>query len=172
MSSLLIWLWSTKKSYIVPLKEVWLCSSFVKTLLCYLNKRYAFQIESKLYRCLNFKEPLVRNRCDIWSLSDWNGTRKFENFGFIYIKVNLITIITTVNTKVFFAAPVPLIIQSVDPSSYSKSYFFEYQYEMESCYWHQNYSSFSKVITKTPHNFSIKCFFLIFVGKLTFHCIF
>ena len=36
---------------------------------------YAFQSESTLYSCLNLKELLARNRGEIWSLSDCNGTR-------------------------------------------------------------------------------------------------
>ena len=35
----------------------------------------AFQSESTLYSCLNVKKPLARNRRDIGSLSDYNGTR-------------------------------------------------------------------------------------------------
>ena len=34
---------------------------------------YAFQSESTLYSCLNFKELLAQNRCNIRSLSDSNG---------------------------------------------------------------------------------------------------
>ena len=34
---------------------------------------YAFQSESKLYSCLNVKKSLAQNRCNIWSLSDYNG---------------------------------------------------------------------------------------------------
>ena len=34
---------------------------------------YAFQSYSALYSCLNVKDLLARNRCDIWSLSDSNG---------------------------------------------------------------------------------------------------
>ena len=36
---------------------------------------FAFQSESTLYSCLNVKEHLAQNRCDIRSLSDCNGTR-------------------------------------------------------------------------------------------------
>ena len=43
--------------------------------LCYYYVTYAFQSESTLYICLNDKELLARNRCNIWSLSDYNGTR-------------------------------------------------------------------------------------------------
>ena len=34
-----------------------------------------FKSESTLYSCLNVKELLVRNRLEIWSLSNGNGTR-------------------------------------------------------------------------------------------------
>ena len=34
-----------------------------------------FQSESSLNSCLNIKELLARNRCDIWRLRDNNGTR-------------------------------------------------------------------------------------------------
>ena len=36
---------------------------------------YAFQSESTLYSSLNIKEPLTRNRREIWTLCDWNGAR-------------------------------------------------------------------------------------------------
>ena len=32
-----------------------------------------------LYSCLNFKELLARNRCEIWSLNDRNGTRNHNH---------------------------------------------------------------------------------------------
>ena len=38
----------------------------------YYNITYAFQSESKLYRCLNVKKLLAQNRRDIWRLSDTN----------------------------------------------------------------------------------------------------
>ena len=41
--------------------------------VCYVT--YAFQSESILYSCLNAKELPARNRREIWSLSDCNGTR-------------------------------------------------------------------------------------------------
>ena len=41
--------------------------------VCYYHVTYAFQSESTLYICLNVKF-LAQNRCDIWSLSDWNST--------------------------------------------------------------------------------------------------
>ena len=40
--------------------------------VCYYHATYAFQSESTLYSCLNVKELLVWNRCDIWRLSDSN----------------------------------------------------------------------------------------------------
>ena len=40
--------------------------------VCYYHATYAFQSESTLYSCLNVKELLVWNRCDIWGLSDSN----------------------------------------------------------------------------------------------------
>ena len=43
--------------------------------VCSYHVTYALQSESTLYICLNVKELLARNRRDIWSLSDWNGTR-------------------------------------------------------------------------------------------------
>ena len=43
--------------------------------VCFYHVTYAFQSESTLYICLNVKELLARNRRDIWSLSDCNGTR-------------------------------------------------------------------------------------------------
>ena len=41
--------------------------------VCYYHVTYAFQSESTFYSCLNVKELLARNRCDIWSLSNSNG---------------------------------------------------------------------------------------------------
>ena len=43
--------------------------------VCSFHVTYAFQSESTLYSCLNFKELLARNRREIWSLSDCNWTR-------------------------------------------------------------------------------------------------
>ena len=42
--------------------------------VCYYHVRYGFQSDSTLYICLNGKEILARNRRDISSLSDYNGT--------------------------------------------------------------------------------------------------
>ena len=41
---------------------------------CSYHVTYAFQSESILYSYLNIKELVVRCRCDIWRLSDWNRT--------------------------------------------------------------------------------------------------
>ena len=38
--------------------------------VCYYHVKYLFQSESTLYSCLNVKELLAQNRCDIWSLGD------------------------------------------------------------------------------------------------------
>ena len=43
--------------------------------VCSYHVTYMFQSESTLCGCLNVKELLVRNRCEIWSLSDCNCTR-------------------------------------------------------------------------------------------------
>ena len=43
--------------------------------ICSYHFTYAFQSESTPYSCLNIKELLARNRRDVWSLSDYNGTR-------------------------------------------------------------------------------------------------
>ena len=42
--------------------------------VCSYHVTYAFQSESTLYSCLNVEELLARNRCDIYNLSDCNGT--------------------------------------------------------------------------------------------------
>ena len=56
-----------KSCYISQHQKFSLCSNYVT---------YAFQSESTRYSCLNVKELLTRNRCNIWSLSDcnWTGT--------------------------------------------------------------------------------------------------
>ena len=43
----------------------------------YHHITYAFQSESTLYSCLNVKELLAQNRCDIWSLSDSNEIQTY-----------------------------------------------------------------------------------------------
>ena len=47
----------------------------VHLIVCSYQVAYTFESESALYSCLNVKEFLVRNRADIWSLSDSNGIR-------------------------------------------------------------------------------------------------
>ena len=42
--------------------------------VCSYHVTCAFQRESIFYGCMNVKELLARNRRDIWSLNDWNGT--------------------------------------------------------------------------------------------------
>ena len=44
-------------------------------IVCSYHVTYAFQSKSTLYVCLNVKELFARNRRDICSLSDCNGTR-------------------------------------------------------------------------------------------------
>ena len=41
--------------------------------VCYCHVMYTFQSESTLYNCLNARELLAWNKCDIWSLSDSKG---------------------------------------------------------------------------------------------------
>ena len=43
--------------------------------VCFYHVTYAFQSESTIYSCLVVKEHLARNRREIWSSSDCNGTR-------------------------------------------------------------------------------------------------
>ena len=43
--------------------------------VCSYHVTHVFQSESTPYSCLNVKKLLARNRHDIWSLSDCNGTR-------------------------------------------------------------------------------------------------
>ena len=45
------------------------------TSLCSYHVMYVFQSESTFYSCLNVKELLAQNRCDIWSLCDCNRTQ-------------------------------------------------------------------------------------------------
>ena len=55
---------------------VFLVLFYIKNLtVCSYHVTYAFQSESTLYGCLNVKELLTRNRCDIWRLSECNRTR-------------------------------------------------------------------------------------------------
>ena len=43
--------------------------------ICPYHIMYSYQSEFTFYSCLNVKELLDRNRREIWSLSDCNGTR-------------------------------------------------------------------------------------------------
>ena len=58
---------------------VFVLSLFILTVY-YYHVTCAFQSKSTLYICLNVKELLARNRLDIWSLSDCNGTRTHNHF--------------------------------------------------------------------------------------------
>ena len=49
--------------------------AFFSMTACSYHVTYVFQGESTLYSCLNVKELLAQNRCNIWSLNDRNGTR-------------------------------------------------------------------------------------------------
>ena len=51
---------------------LWVLICTVHLTVCSYHVMYVFQSESTL--CLNVKELLAQNSCDIWSLSDWNGT--------------------------------------------------------------------------------------------------
>ena len=56
-----------------------LCCEYLSVRCIWLHvlimSKYAFQSELTLCNCLNVKKLLAPNRCDIWSLSDCNGTR-------------------------------------------------------------------------------------------------
>ena len=56
-----------------------LCYEYLSVRCIWLHvlimSKYAFQSEFTLCNCLNVKKLLAPNRCDIWSLSDCNGTR-------------------------------------------------------------------------------------------------
>ena len=58
---------------LIKLKDSLKCNR-VKVILCYYYVTYAFQGESAVYRCLNVKELLARNRRNILSLTvtSWN----------------------------------------------------------------------------------------------------
>ena len=43
--------------------------------VCSYHVAYAFQSESTIYSCLNVKELLTQNKCNIGNLSDCNGTQ-------------------------------------------------------------------------------------------------
>ena len=53
--------------------------TFGNLTVCYYYVTYLFQGESTLYSCLNFKEPLSRNRYDIWSLNGSSGNRTYNH---------------------------------------------------------------------------------------------
>ena len=54
---------------------MWVLICTVHLTVCYYHVTYSFQSESTLYSCMNVKELLFRNRCDIRNLSDSNGIR-------------------------------------------------------------------------------------------------
>ena len=58
---------------------LWVLICMVHLTVCIYHVTYVFRSESTLYSCLNAKELLARNRRDIWSLSDWNGTRSHNH---------------------------------------------------------------------------------------------
>ena len=49
-----------------------------------LSFTYLFHSEYLLYSCLNIKELFTRNRRDIWSLSNNNGTGWLNGWVFVY----------------------------------------------------------------------------------------
>ena len=49
-----------------------MCQDLSELIVCYYHIMYAFQSESTLYGCLDIKELIAWNRCDISSLSDSN----------------------------------------------------------------------------------------------------
>ena len=53
--------------------RVLICTLFLT--VCSYHVMYAFHSEYSLYICLNVKETVARNRREIWSWSDCNGTR-------------------------------------------------------------------------------------------------
>ena len=57
--------------------------------VCYYHVTYALQSELTLSSCLNIKEIPARNRCDIWSISDCNGTRTKWLFEFRLLSLKL-----------------------------------------------------------------------------------
>ena len=52
---------------------LWVLICSVHLTVCYYHVINKFQSESILYSCLDVKELLAWNRCDIWILSDSNG---------------------------------------------------------------------------------------------------
>ena len=53
----------------------WVLICMVHLTECYYHATYAFQSESTLYSCLNFKELSTRNWCSSWSFSGSNRIR-------------------------------------------------------------------------------------------------
>ena len=53
---------------------LWILICMVHLTVCSYHFTYTFHSESTLYSCLNVKELLARNRRNIGSLSDCNGT--------------------------------------------------------------------------------------------------
>ena len=51
---------------------MWVLICMVHLTVCSYHVIYTFGSESTLYSCLNAKELLARNRCEIWNLSDSN----------------------------------------------------------------------------------------------------
>ena len=53
-------------------------NQLAQTFTVYYHVTYAFHSESTLYSCLNVKELIARNRCDILSLSGSNEIRTHQ----------------------------------------------------------------------------------------------
>ena len=77
--------WMSRKSLLATSKPnywavLWVLVCTVRLTLCYYHVTYAFQTESTIYSCLNVKEHLVRNRCDIrcWHLLNFRYRACFE----------------------------------------------------------------------------------------------
>ena len=68
--------------------------------VCYYHVAYVFQSESTLCSCLNIKKLLGRNRYDIWSLSDSNGTQT-HNHLVCKRTLNRVAILAPVSSKEF-----------------------------------------------------------------------
>ena len=56
------------------LAELWVVIRTVHLSVCSYHVIYDFQSESTFYLCLNIKEILAQDRCDIWSLSHINSS--------------------------------------------------------------------------------------------------
>ena len=48
--------------------------------VCYYHLTYVFHCESTLYSCLNVKDVIAQNRCNIYNLSDSNGIRTHSHW--------------------------------------------------------------------------------------------